>query len=68
MSSEFAGIRENVPKLSVYNANATTAPMVGGAPGWINIVIEANNIIIVIATAKAILSYCEYHLHHFTSY
>jgi hypothetical protein len=42
--------------------------MVGGAPGWINIVIDANNITIVIATAKAILSNCEYHLHHFTSY
>ncbi len=44
---------------SLYRCRCNHYPLVGGPPGWINIVVDANNILYRYSTAKAILSNCE---------
>ena len=44
---------------SLYRCRCDHYPLVGGAPGWMYIVVDANNILYRYSTSKAISSNCE---------
>jgi len=60
--SPVLGIRLNSRELSqnsLYRCRCDHYPLVGGAPGWMYIIVDANNILYRYSTSKAISSNCE---------